>query len=70
VANGIHPHYDFVNNKIQSKYPFLKKGEGIFGLSEEEKNKLNLTNDELSLIKPYYSSEEIFKYYANKRNKF
>ena len=44
MANGIHPHYDFVNNKIQSKYPFLKKGEGIFGLSEEEKNKLNLIN--------------------------
>ena len=70
VANGIHSHYDFVNNKIQLKHPHLRKGEGIFGLSEKEKKDLNLTDIELTLIKPYYTSEEFFKYNAKKENKF
>ncbi|EDO6767584.1 class I SAM-dependent DNA methyltransferase, partial [Campylobacter coli] len=38
VANGIHPHYDFINNRINSNHNFaFKIGQGIFGLSEEEK---------------------------------
>ncbi|EDO7873484.1 class I SAM-dependent DNA methyltransferase, partial [Campylobacter coli] len=44
VANGIHPHYDFINNRINSNHNFaFKIGQGIFGLSEEEKEKLKLT---------------------------
>jgi len=69
VANGIHPHYDFVNKKIQDKHPKLKVGQGIFGLSKEEKEEINFTRDELKLIKPYYTSEQLSKYYANPVNK-
>ncbi|EBD1910298.1 class I SAM-dependent DNA methyltransferase, partial [Campylobacter coli] len=44
VVNGIHPHYDFINNRINSNHNFaFKIGQGIFGLSEEEKEKLKLT---------------------------
>ena len=70
VANGIHAHYDFVNKKIQSNFPNLVNGQGIFGLSEVEKQNLNLTKEENILIKPYYTSEQFSKYFANSKNKF
>lgn len=70
VANGIHPHYDFVSKKIamQSGGVF-SKGEGIFCLSNVELNKLNLTDDEMKLIKPFFTSEELGRYYASPSNK-
>jgi len=68
VANGIHPHFDFVNKKLADIHN-LKVGEGIFGLSEEEKNKLRLSKNELKLIKPYYTTEQIHRYYSNPENK-
>ena len=46
ATNGIHPHYDFVNKKIASKHTDVMVGEGIFGLSIQEKESLNLTSDE------------------------
>jgi hypothetical protein len=46
LANGIHPHYDFANKKIAEKHG-IKKGEGIFGLSQQEKKELNLSAKEL-----------------------
>ncbi len=67
VANGIHPHYDFVNNKIAQAHN-LKKGEGIFGLSEREKQNLNLSERELCLVKPYYTTEQVQRYYTNPQN--
>lgn len=70
VANGIHPHYDFVSKKIAEESDGeFNKGEGIFGLSNSEKQKLNLSKDELKLIKPYYTTEELTRYYANPKNK-
>jgi hypothetical protein len=67
VANGIHPHYDFVNNKLSNKYG-LKKGEGIFGLSNQEKHNLKLSGKELELIKPYYTTVQIKRYYSIPEN--
>ena len=67
VANGIHPHYDFVNNKLAALHN-LKNGNGIFGLSEAEKNNLNLMQDEYTLVKPYYTTEQIHRYYSNPEN--
>jgi adenine-specific DNA-methyltransferase len=70
VANGIHPHHDFVNKKISELLNGeFKVGEGIFGLNENEKIDLNLTSNELELIKPYYTSEQFSRYSANKKNK-
>lgn len=70
VANGIHPHYDFVSKKIaEESNGKFEKGEGIFGLSNDEKRNLSLTKDELRFIKPYYTTEELGRYYANPKNK-
>jgi adenine-specific DNA-methyltransferase len=69
VANGIHPHYDFINKSISEKHNgMFNIGQGIFGLSEQEKNALMLTDKELELIKPYYTTEQLGRYYSNPRN--
>ncbi|MBG7613195.1 type II restriction endonuclease, partial [Polaribacter sp. BAL334] len=45
-------------------------GDGIFSLSEDEKNSLNLLAiEELEIIKPYFTSEQFSRYYATKENK-
>jgi adenine-specific DNA-methyltransferase len=70
VANGIHPHYDFVSKRISdSSKGVYRKGEGIFGLTTQEKNDLKLNKQEHKLIKPYYTTEELGRYWANSNNK-
>ena len=44
--------------------------EGIFYLSDKEKNELNLTPEELILIKPFYSTTELYRYFGEKDNKY
>lgn len=69
VAQGIVFPQDFVNKASNEKLlNSLKIGEGIFALSEAEKNNLNLTEKELELIKPYFTSEQFSRYYANPNN--
>jgi adenine-specific DNA-methyltransferase len=71
VANGIHPHHDFVNKKIALELnDSFKVGDGIFGLSEAEKHKLKLTEKELELVKPYFNSEQFFRYCALSKNEY
>ena len=65
ATNGIHTHHDCVNNKIHRQFPDLEVGKGIFVLSSEEKESLNLTTTEKSLIKPFYTSDEIFRFYTS-----
>ena len=57
LTNGIHPHYDFINKKLSEKYGF-PIGDGIFGLSKSEIDGLELSEDEMKLIKPYYNSSD------------
>ena len=57
LTNGIHPHYDFINKKLSEKYGF-PIGDGIFGLSKSEIVGLELSEDEMKLIKPYYNSSD------------
>lgn len=62
LTNGIHPHYDFINKKLSEKYG-LPIGDGIFGLSKSEIEGLELSEDEVKLIKPYYnSSDNVVRY--------
>ena len=69
VANGIHPHYDFINKSIAQKHNNkFKVGEGIFGLSKEEKGILQLSKEEEKLVKPYFTTEQLGRYYANPHN--
>lgn len=70
VAQGIVFPQDFINKssslKLENKFEI---GSGVFGLNDDEKNNLNLDNNELKLIKPYFTSEQFSRYYANKQNK-
>ena len=63
VAQGIVFPQDFLNKKgaakLENRFPI---GSGIFGLSYDEKNKLNLTDNENSIIKPYFSTEQVGRY--------
>ena len=69
VANGIHHHHDFVNRQRKSilgnQYEI---GDGIFVLSQKEKNQLSFTGKELDLIKPSYTTKELGRYYGNSTN--
>jgi type I restriction-modification system DNA methylase subunit len=70
VANGIHSHYDFVNNSIYEKHrDILNIDQGIFGLSNKEKNALVISEKENEIIKPYFTTSEISRYYADNKNK-
>ena len=57
LTNGIHPHYDFVNKRLSEKFN-LSIGRGIFGLTADEYKTLELSENERSLIKPYYNSSD------------
>ena len=69
ISTGIDVHQDFLNKRGAEKLN-LPKGSGIFVVSEEEKNSLNLYDNELSLLKPYYTTIELNRYYTNPNNKF
>ena len=69
VAQGIVFPQDFLNKqgsiKLGNKYPI---GTGIFGLSQAEKDSMILNKNELELIKPYFTTEQIHKYYTEPNN--
>ncbi|GAA7471396.1 class I SAM-dependent DNA methyltransferase [Helicobacter pylori] len=69
ITNGIHPHYDRINKKINEKFSNqFFNGEGIFVLSEAEKNNLKLSQKEMKLLKPSYQTAEIMKYLTLSQN--
>ena len=69
ISAGIDVHQDFLNKKGAEKLN-LPKGSGIFVISEQEKNNLDLDENELSLIKPYYTTFELNRYFTNPDNQF
>lgn len=70
ATNGIHTHHDCVNNKIHRQFPELEVGKGIFVLSSQEKELLNLNTAEELLVKPFFTSDEIFRFYTSPKNRF
>jgi len=69
IIQGIVIPQDYViKNHIKKLGQGFKVGDGIFVLSDEEKNNIPLTEKELKLIKPYYTSKELKKYYGNRKN--
>ncbi len=69
VGLGIQHSHDVVNNdrkKILGKN--FKIGDGIFSITTAEKDALNLTTQELEIIKPEYTTKEIDRYFANNKN--
>jgi hypothetical protein len=70
LSQGVVFPQDFLNKKNQDILgENFVIGEGIFALTEHEKNNLNFSEDELKLIKPYYTTEQIHRYLTEKENK-
>lgn len=69
VAQGIVIPQDSLNKTNQKilgdKYTV---GQGIFVLNNEEIERLDLKQKELELIKPYYTTKQIHKWYGNPKN--
>ncbi len=70
VSTGIDVHQDFVNdNHIKIiKDGSIKKGDGIFNLTGEEYENLKLSSKEKNVVKPFYTTEQLHKYYGNPKN--
>jgi len=62
---------DFVNKKHLAKLGNnVSLGDGIFVLNNEEKKQKRWNTAETKIIKPYYTTKEINRYYSNKSNRF
>ena len=69
VAQGIVFPQDFVNKESQKILgDEFNIGDGIFVLSEKEKDSIPFTKEELELIKPSYTTKELGRYGADKHN--
>jgi hypothetical protein len=69
IFSGIDVMQDILNKKHTEKLQGnFKVGQGVFVLSDEEKDELKLNIDEESLVKPYYTTKEIHRYYSNPKN--
>lgn len=64
IAQGIVFPQDFLNKKGQAILGHHKVGDGIFGLTDQELSDLNLPENEMVLIKPYYTTEQVKRYYT------
>lgn len=63
IAQGIVFPQDTLNRKNQQKLgENYYVGQGVFVLTNDEKKSLLLSQNELTLIKPYYTSENIVRY--------
>lgn len=70
VGVGIDVHQDFLNRKGRSALGGdFSVGQGIFNLSHDEKRALNLTKAEQTLVKPFYTSAELTRYYGSSENR-
>ncbi len=70
VAQGLVTPNDNVNKKsLKILGDAFSIGDGIFNLTSEEKVLLSFQDNELELIKPLYTSNEINRYFADRNNK-
>ena len=66
VAQGIVTPQDYVNaSSLNILGEGFELGDGIFNLSNYEYEKLHLTASEKELVKPFYTSKELSRYYGN-----
>lgn len=69
ITTGIDVHQDFCNKASALTLGNRNlQGTGIFNLSMDEYNTLNLSPEEKELVKPFYTSTELHKYYGNANN--
>jgi adenine-specific DNA-methyltransferase len=70
VATGIDVHQDFVSKKHLETYPEYSLGQGIFNLSQDEYDAVQWLPQERDLIKPFYTSKDLHKYFGSSENCF
>jgi hypothetical protein len=71
VTNGLQVQQETVNKKsLKILGDGYKLNEGIFNLTNKEKDNLNFADKELTLIKPLYSTNEIERYKGNRKNQY
>ena len=69
VAQGIVCPQEFViDSHIKVLGDSIKKGDGIFVLKHNELTQLKLTQKEKEIIKPFYTSKQLHKYYGDSKN--
>lgn len=69
ISTGIDVHQDKVNKDHLKKLGSgFKVGDGIFQLSNDEYKRFNLNKKEKDVIKPFYTSQKLFRYYGNPQN--
>lgn len=64
IAQGIVFPQDFLNKKGQQILGHHNVGDGIFGLTNEDLLNLNLPENEMALIKPYYTTDQVNRYFT------
>lgn len=70
VANGIQSHHDSVTKKmLETLGNNFSIGDGIFALHNDELQNLSISDEEKKLIKPYFTTSELFKYSGSEDNK-
>ncbi len=71
TAQGVVAPQDSLNKKNAEKLANqYKVGDGIFILSDKEKANMDFYEKELELIKPYYTTNELHKYYGTANNQY
>jgi adenine-specific DNA-methyltransferase len=68
VANGVDPHQTCVTPRhlaMLGTGSGVHAGEGIFLLSDEEKMSIPFSAAELAFVQPFYTAEQLGRYYAN-----
>jgi len=70
VGTGIDVHQDFVTEEHLKtlKSNHVSKGDGIFNLSDKEKKSFTFNAEEKKIIKPFYTTNELLRYYGNSKN--
>lgn len=70
IAQGIVAPQDFLNKKNQAILgDNFEVGDGIFNISQREYENLNLTAEEKKLVKPFYTTTELHRFYGTNKNR-
>lgn len=70
IAQGIVAPQDFLNKKNQAILgDDFEIGNGIFNISQTEYENLNLTAEEKKLVKPFYTTTELHRFYGTNKNR-
>ena len=69
ISTGIDVHQDFCNEKSAATLGNTAlQGAGIFNITTEEYESLQLLPEEKTLVKPFYTSSELRRYFGNAKN--